>query len=296
MSDYFDNRLGQIDQGLWRPRIVGRLRDLVHDLGARLAGGVRKTAAIAAAAPARKILVLGVAHPDRPGDLEEVVTQLRRSRHEVAVSVVTMQPGLGKFQNITRALAQVTCPLSVFDWVVITDDDVGMPADFLDRFIALAEHAGLMIAQPAHRFFSYTTFAITQRRWGSLVRATPWVEIGPLTALRQETLADLMPFPVSRWDWGLDIYWAQLADRKGWRMGVVDGVPIEHRRPVAGGYDSDVAMAEAVQFLTQHNVTFTRADCHGWSKVVVDWRPEPVVAVDRRSPSIVHGDPPASPH
>lgn len=274
MSDYFESRLGQIDQGLWRPRLKGPLRDALYDLGATLSGARRKAATIAAAIPTLKVLVVGVAHPDRPGELEALVGRLRNSRHEVSVSIVQMQPGMGKFQNIARALDRVSRPLHDFDWVVITDDDIGLPPRFLDTFLGLAEHAGLMIAQPAHRFHSYTTFAITQRRWGSLVRATRWVEIGPITAIRREALVELLPFPVSRWDWGLDIYWAQLADRKGWRLGVVDGAPVEHQRPVGGGYDIKAAMAEAVEFLRGHEVTFSRADCHGASQVVTDWRPE----------------------
>lgn len=267
---------------------MGRLRDAWHDFGTVAFGGGRKARAISARTPVRRVLVLGVAQPSRVQDLDEIVAQLRVSRHDVTVSIIDMQPGVGKFQNITRAIERVGRPLSDFDWVVITDDDVGLPHDFLDRFIGLAEHAGLMIAQPAHRFFSYATFAITQRRWGSLVRATRWVEIGPITALRRETFGDLLPFPVSRWDWGLDVYWAQLAGQKGWRIGVVDGVPIEHRRPVAGSYDARAAIAEAVDFLARYEVTITRADCHGASQVVTDWWPEHAAAVPRRRSLIVH--------
>lgn len=288
MTDYFDNRLGQIHQGLWRPRLLGPLRDALYDLAVRLTGGERKADAIAEATPVRRILVLGVGHPDRPGDLEAVVDQLRRSRHEVTASIVTMQAGLGKFQNIGRAIAQVDRPLSAFDWVIVTDDDITLPPNFLDRFIGLAEHAGLTLAQPAHRFFSYTTFAITQRRWNSLVRATRFIEVGPLSAIRRDTFADLFPVPESRWDWGIDVYWAQIADRKGWSLGVVDGAPLEHRRPVAGGYSSDAAIAEAAEFLARHKVTLSRADCHTESRVVVDWRPEAATTARRPSPPIAH--------
>lgn len=286
MTDYFQNRLGQIHQGLWRPRFIGRLRDLLHDAGARLSGGERKADGIAAIAPARRILVLGVGHPDRPGDLEAVVDRLRQSRHEVTASIVTMQAGLGKFQNIARAIAQADRPLAAFDWVIVTDDDITLPDHFLDRFIGLAEHAGLALAQPAHRFYSYTTFAITQRRWNSLARATRFIEIGPISAIRRDILDDLFPVPESRWDWGLDVYWAQIADRKGWKLGVIDAVPVEHRRPVAGGYSSDAAIAEAAEFLVRHNVTLSRADCHSDSRVVIDWKPEPRAAAPRPSPRI----------
>jgi len=283
MSDFFDSHAGLVDDaGRWRPRFVGRLRDALYEMGASIVGGRAKAAHLGAKAPVRRVLVVGVAHPDRPGDLERVVDRFRDSRHEVTSSIVPMQAGVGKFQNITRAIAQVGRPIEEFDWVVVTDDDVGLPEAFLDRFIALAEHGGLAIAQPAHRFFSYTTFAITQRRWGSLVRSTRWVEIGPITAFRRDTLADILPFPVSRWDWGLDVYWAQLAERKGWRVGIVDGAAVAHLRPVAGGYDSETAIAEAVEFLARYDVTITRAECQSGDHVVVDWWPETAPVAPRR--------------
>lgn len=288
MTDYFENRLGQIHQGLWRPRVLGPVRDLIYDLGAKLMGAGRKTDAIAARTPRRRILVVGVAHPKRPGEMESVVEELRNSRHDVTASIVTMQEGLGKFQNISRAIAQLEEPMSTFDWVIVTDDDIGLERGFLDRFIGLVEHSRLAMAQPAHRFFSYTTFSITQRRWNSLARRTRFIEVGPLSAIRRDTLADLFPAPESRWDWGLDVYWAQIADRKGWPIGVIDGTPIEHRRPVAGGYNSDAAIAEAADFLDRHGVTMTRADCHTGSEVLVDWMAEAPAETPRQNSRIDH--------
>ncbi len=82
------------------------------------------------------------------------------------------------------------------------------------------------------------------------MRETHFVEIGPLTALRRETFAALVPFPASRWCYGIDVYWAAIAREKGWKMGVVDATPIRHMRPVAKAYDSSAAVAEGRQLLT----------------------------------------------
>lgn len=289
MSDFFESNIGSVSRGgRHRSRLMGRIRDLFYDAVMIASGGRRRAAAIAAATPVRKVLALGVSHPDRPGELARVMDRLRESRHEVTVSTVEMQPGMGKFQNVGRALAQVERPLAEFDWIVITDDDVTVPAGFLDRFVGLAEQAGLMLAQPAHRFYSYTTYALTQRRWGSLARVTRWVEIGPVTAFRRDALADLVPFPVQRWDWGLDIYWAQLALRKGWRVGVVDGAALAHNRPVAGGYDAQAAIAEAVEFMALHQVTLTRAETQSGDRVVTSWWPDVAPAVQPGSGQVVH--------
>ncbi len=271
ISDYFDSRLGQIHQGMWRSRTKGPLRDALHDIGFFLRGGARKAVKIAAATPVRKVLVTGVSRPDRPGEMEAVKAVLSQTRHQVTFALTPMADGVGKFDNIGRALAELGRPLADFDWVVIVDDDLGPPAHFLDLFLGLAEDAGLKIAQPAHRLHSYTSFAITQRRFGSLVRTTRWVETGPLIAVHRDAFELLASVPATRWDWGLSVLWAQIADQRGWPMGVVDGAPVEHRHPVADGYDPEVAIAEARGFLAEHKVTFTRAECHGDSKIVTAW-------------------------
>jgi hypothetical protein len=50
--------------------------------------------------------------------------------------------------------------------------------------------------------------------------------------------------------WGLDVHWAALARERGWRIGVVDAVPVGHAlRPSASEYDRERATAEAREFL-----------------------------------------------
>src|SRR5206468_1037945 len=72
--------------------------------------------------------------------------------------------------------------LDTYDWVLFMDDDVGLPAGWLDAFLLLAERFDLVLAQPAHRLAGHAAWTVTRRRPGSLVRETGFVEIGPLTA------------------------------------------------------------------------------------------------------------------
>jgi len=62
--------------------------------------------------------------------------------------------------------------------------------------------------------------------------------------------AEFVPFPPLRYGWGLDVHWSALARERGWRLGVVDALPVRHDAvPVASGYSREAAAAEAREFL-----------------------------------------------
>ena len=91
---------------------------------------------------------------------------------------------------------------------------------------------------------------MTRRRPASLVRETRFVEIGPVTAFSRRAAAELLPFPELRYGWGLDLHWAAIAARRGWRLGVVDALPVRHESGVvADAYPREAAEAEAARFL-----------------------------------------------
>jgi GT2 family glycosyltransferase len=195
--------------------------------------------------PRRRVLVLGI---ERPGMIMDAArAELARSRHDVEVH--TAPPGdRGKFENLNALLA--AHPPDGFDWVIVMDDDVALPRGFLDRFLHVAESAGLRLAQPAHRLHSHAAWAITRRRPGVAARETTFVEIGPVTAFHRDTLATLLPFPALRMGWGLDAHWAAVAREHGWPIGIVDATPVGHTiAPVGQGYGREAAVAEARAFL-----------------------------------------------
>jgi hypothetical protein len=188
-----------------------------------------------------------------------VMARLAQSRHAVSVSVAAMGED-GKFANIEAAISAAPQPLGSYDWLVIADDDIAFRQPLLDTLIDLGELTGATLAQPAHRFSSFASYAVTQRHWFSLVRRTHFVEIGPLTAIHNRAFATLVPFPPSRWCWGIDAYWSALAARNGWLLAVVDAAPLQHLRPVAAAYDQGEAIAEGREFLSAQAVTASRAE------------------------------------
>jgi hypothetical protein len=222
------------------------------DLGAdafEIASGRRLRLKLAArrSPPTRRVLVLGVRRPEHRALVEGVRAELARSRHEVELCLA--EPGKrGKFENLNLLLE--AHPPRDRDWLLVVDDDIVLPHDFLDRFLFLAERFRLDLAQPAHSRASHAAWRVTRRRPGSVARETSFVEIGPVTAFARSTLATLLPFPDLRMGWGLDVHWAALAREHGWRCGVVDAVPIRHRAaPAASAYSREQALAEARAFL-----------------------------------------------
>ncbi|HEX2104136.1 MAG TPA: glycosyltransferase [Solirubrobacteraceae bacterium] len=223
-----------------------RAGDAWLDARELLSGRRLRLARAAAATPERRrVLVLGI---ERPGMIMDAArAELARSRHDVRVH--TAPPaGRGKFENLNALLA--AHPPGGFDWMIVIDDDIALPRGFLDRFLHVAETAGLRLAQPAHRLHSHAAWAITRRRPGVAARETTFVEIGPVTAFHRDTFATLLPFPELRMGWGLDAHWAAVAREHGWPIGIVDATPVGHTlAPVGRGYGRDAAVAEARAFL-----------------------------------------------
>jgi GT2 family glycosyltransferase len=239
--DYLSGASGTLSR---RGALLGAARDAVADV--RAAPRRLALASRAAAAPRRRVLVLGVARPGHERATARVRRELARSRHDIEVHLLAPDPGAGKWENLNRALA--AHPPAGRDWLLLVDDDVALPRGFLDAFLLCAERFGFRLAQPAHTHASHAAWEVT-RRQGALARRTRFVEIGPVTALHADTFAALLPFPDLRMGWGLDAHWAALAAEHGWPVGVVDATPVRHLRPVAAAYPRADAIAEAEAFL-----------------------------------------------
>ena len=229
-------------------------------LDARLAlGPGRALDRLAAATPAREVLVASV-YGEGSEDIEPAFEELRRSKHALRfvlgstgaarapIAHHTVATGMtrGKFENL-NALLDGRRP---GDWLLVIDDDVRLPRRFLDRFVALCEHHGLALAQPAQSLASHAAWPFARRRPGSILRETRFVEIGPVTAFSRAAAEVLLPFPELRFGWGLDAHWGAVAAERGWKLGIADATPVRHeRRRVAAGYDMGAAVEEAQRFL-----------------------------------------------
>jgi hypothetical protein len=164
---------------------------------------------------------------------------------ELAEHTAVTEMRAGKFENLNELW-----PGEGLDWTLVVDDDVGLPDRFLDRFVGVAERFDLAMAQPAQSHASHAAWSVTRRRGGALLRETRFVEIGPVTAFRRDAAAELIPFPPLRYGWGLDAHWAAVAEERGWRLGIVDALPVRHDEgTVAATYSGDEAIEEARRFL-----------------------------------------------
>jgi len=255
-----------------RRLVTGRT---LHDAFQRIVNAVAlagpRLDRLAAAQAPRRVLVLSVYRPgsDLPGSLARLASR----RHEVSFalgSTARADPALerettatsltgGKFENLNRLLALAPAPCAVHDWVLVVDDDVTLPPRFTDRFVALCEHLGLDLAQPAQTMRSHAAWRVTRRRALALARRTAYVEIGPVTGFGRRAAAELLPFPELRFGWGLDNHWGALARERGWRLGVLDALAVRHERQrVASTYTHAEAIEEAQRFLTGRH--YLRAD------------------------------------
>ena len=251
--------------GPWR-RTKRGLGELAYGAVDALAGTRRRAARLARSAPAPlHVLVIGIY---RPGSLlAESLPELVSERHSVRIALGstdradeplrehTVAEGLsgGKFENLNRVLEAVGAGgAATPDWTLAIDDDVRLPRSFLDRFVGVCEAFELDLAQPAQTLRSHSAWKVTRRRPASLVRETRFVEIGPVTAFGRAAAAELLPFPELRYGWGLDLHWAAVAAERGWRLGVVDALPVRHEFGlVAAAYLREDAVDEAARFLAE---------------------------------------------
>ncbi|HEY4278337.1 MAG TPA: hypothetical protein VGM91_08970 [Conexibacter sp.] len=248
-DDFVSGELGVVTGR--RRELRTRIEDALIDVRrSALLEGPRLARAAATAPPRRRVLAIGVTRDDRPNLMAQSRAELLRSRHDVEVATCDIG-GRGKFENL-NALLEANDNAAGRDWLIALDDDVELPRGFLDRFLFLVERFDLRLAQPAHRRRSHAAWRVTRRQSETVVRETSFVEIGPVSAFHSSTFETLLPFPPLRTGWGLDSHWSALARERGWRIGVIDAVPIRHiSRAIADDYRHADAMSEARQFLAQ---------------------------------------------
>jgi hypothetical protein len=225
-----------------------RIGDRALDAWLRASGSRRRIAELGERTPARDVLVVA-AHSPESRLIGPAFAELRATKHNLRVaSGSTAELGGGKFENANRLLATE----QPADWTLVVDDDVVLPGGFLDGFIALCEALGFELAQPAQTLASHAAWPSARRAPFTVARRTNFVEIGPVTAFSRRAAAELLPFPDLRFGWGLDSHWSALAAERGWRMAIIDALPVRHElRRVAAGYPTADATAEAQRFLAE---------------------------------------------
>jgi glycosyltransferase involved in cell wall biosynthesis len=217
-----------------------------------------------------RALVLGVYLADKPNTAEHVAATLARS-HDLdlrqrwvalggepaggelgSVTALTVSEPTPKYVLLNRLLAEEE--LASYDYVLTMDDDIVIPAGFLDLFIGVQAGVGFDLAQPARTLNSHVDHPIVLQQRGVVARKTLFVEIGPVVSFGQKIHDLVFPFDETNpMGWGFENVWSHLLRVRGFSQGIVDAVPVDHsiRKPVAHYQWSD-ASADRERYLARN--------------------------------------------
>jgi hypothetical protein len=122
-------------------------------------------------------------------------------------------------------------------WLAISDDDARIAYPWsLATFLIVCARIGFDLAQPAHAPDSPHAHSFNGQQWG-LARDTTFVETGPILAVSPRLRPRAVPFPAGTpMGWYADVEWTDLV-AEGYRLGIVDAVPLEHLAPAGDRYD-----------------------------------------------------------
>lgn len=149
------------------------------------------------------------------------------------VTVMNLQNGLPKYALLNKMLSEED--LGYYDFVIICDDDIGLPAGFPETYLDLVVKYDFALAQPARTHNSYIDWPFVEQLNGLNARRTRFVEIGPLFSVRRDIFSNIFPFDENTYmGWGYDFVWPCLIEKLGLNMGIIDATPVDHsiRKPV----------------------------------------------------------------
>ena len=212
-------------------------------------------------------LILGVYLLDKPSYIRQIKNDLDRSSRwkveqrwvglgtgpvpeEVAdVTVRKVIPPAMKFPLLNQLLANTN--IEAFEFVIVCDDDIVLPENFLDRYLESVTRYDFALAQPARTHDSFIDHPFVEQLDGLVARRTRFVEIGPLFSIHRRAFPLIFPFDeASPMGWGYDFFWPQIIAKAGFKMGIIDAVPIAHSLRKSGFYyQHDKARAEMKEFL-----------------------------------------------
>jgi len=217
-----------------------------------------------------RVLVLGIYLADKENTARHVVSEMAGSQRWsveqrwlsmgsrpvdtdlAAVTVDVIRERVPKFVLLNRLLAGTS--FDDYSFIILCDDDVFLPTEFLDRYLEIALKHDFALAQPARTHDSYIDHRFVERLDGLEARRTRFVEIGPVFSVRRDAAAVILPFDeASPMGWGYDLTWPCMLADAGLKMGIVDATPVAHslRKPVAN-YSWHEADAQRNAYLAAH--------------------------------------------
>jgi hypothetical protein len=127
-----------------------------------------------------------------------------------------------------------------YDYVWLPDDDILTTSAQIDQLFEAARRANLDLFAPALSETSYFAHFDTMRNRSFHGRRVGFVEImcPGFSRAALERLLFTLELSETGWGWGLDSVWPRLLDYRN--VGVLDGVPVTHTRPVGALRDPDL--------------------------------------------------------
>jgi hypothetical protein len=220
--------------------------------------------------PGSRVLVLGIYLANRANTVQHLMEAFGRTQQchveqrwialngEPATSLqrqltvrVVMQR-TPKFQLLNELLADID--LSSFDDLLVCDDDVRVPHNFVDAFIGWKHRMGFGLAQPARTLNSHVDHRLVRHRPWLHARRTRFVEIGPVFCIDRSMFDTLLPFDeASPMGWGYDLVWPMQVAAAGGALGVIDATPVDHSLRGRGeAYSSDQELLTMAGYLAEH--------------------------------------------
>jgi glycosyltransferase involved in cell wall biosynthesis len=260
--------------------LIEKRRPAVPERHLRRAGAAGETSP-------KAVLVLGIYLADQWNNADDIVATLSATEtHRVtqrwvglgggpptervgAVTVRTVLERVPKFELMNELLGRED--LSLYDYVVLADDDVILPRRFLDCFITLQARLDFRIAQPARTGNSYIDLPIVGQQRGVLARQTLFVEIGPVVSFHRSCYDLVFPFDLtSPMGWGYENVWSFLLAGRGLKMGIIDAVPVDHSlRKSVTNYAWSEADGQRKALLSKHE-HFSYDECFRVLATVAD--------------------------
>jgi hypothetical protein len=144
-----------------------------------------------------------------------------------------------------------------YDYVWLPDDDVYASQSTISRLFEAVRAVGLDLFAPALHESSHYAHFITMRNPRFYGRRVGFVEI-MVPGFSRAALERLLPtldLTETGWGWGLDSAWPKLLGYEN--VGIVDGAPVIHTRPVGRMRDVDLRR----RVLEESDAILARYDC-----------------------------------
>ncbi len=191
----------------------------------------------------------------RDWDLYLVPFQEIPSQEGVELTQGTIMPG-AKWAGLRQILNEWD-GWREYDYVWMPDDDIATDQATITRIFETAHALGLDLFAPALDRDSHFAHFDTMQNRRFHGRWTGFVEIMVPGFSRSalERLAGTLDETETGWGWGLDSVWPKLLDYRN--VGIIDGAPVTHTRPVGVMRDEDLRR----RVIAESDALFAKYEC-----------------------------------